>query len=476
MENFRNSDVKKYLDEISEESTSPDRIKLILRIFSVHSSENKDVVCILLENGVVEVLVGLYNSAKGKTFSGQIANIFMLLSLEENEKNESYISDHILTSLCNINFKSNLNILIQCLAGIKDIAVSSDDSSTSSSAASSSNASLPSPSHFLSVSSSAAVLEKATIVLAAPKIKEIVKMEVLDMLVKLVDSGVLSQAAEFVGWRQTQGKRTREGGGGGGEGGVVKEKEDDKDNTMIPSARFSKAFEAFSDCIKGISLMKKSGVLYLAAEKTYQSIQENKFFPTFVSISSSEILEKDSPENFPLKFMESLNSGYVTISGSKLTFNGGWSTCVVDLEMNKGIYKTSVECVGHQQQGGAEGFGLVIKSLLQSIYKTYLYSLSSGTCLLRYSILYCASSQVVSTSFFPMEGTTTLSLELDADKHILYFFVNGVQIPHCVINVPGSVYFAFTGYQKLVVQLKTLTKLSAPTINPSMSCSQYGWR
>lgn len=62
----------------------------------------------------------------------------------------------------------------------------------------------------------------------------------------------------------------------------------------------------------------------------------------------------------------------------------------------------------------------------------------------------------------------TLEMELDADKHVLFFFVNKIQLPLCIVNVPAGVHFEVTGYYGgLSVELRSLVKLTAPTVNTS---------
>jgi hypothetical protein len=94
--------------------------------------------------------------------------------------------------------------------------------------------------------------------------------------------------------------------------------------------------------------------------------------------------------------------------------------------------------------------GLITKQLLSARRDTALYNVS-GQCCVGYdrSTDYITGSNYtyfyggVSTLFSPSPWETTmLRVELDADAHIVYWFVNGSQIRHCVRGIPRSVFVA----------------------------------
>lgn len=416
----------------------------------------------------------------------------MLLLSASEKNNENTVISIITTSLSNLFSNTNTDVFLQCLSGVRDVTTSSTGdaecpspsaSVSSSTSLSSSSSSLPScpMTHSLSVTSSAALLEKAAEVVFSTSVGDRDKQDVLDTLLDVVDAGVMNEAAEFVAWRKTQPEAAQSNadscgsGGAGGRGGNGKKngKEDDgiDASSLIPADQFIRAFENFTESVKILSQAKKRRVLAGGAAEIYARIQEKKFFPTFVAIGGSK-----EPEKLPLNFINNSSFNHVTNSKGRLYWNSPqWATFFVDQEMNEGLYNVSMEVNG--QTGGGEGIGLAIKTLLNSFSGSYLATMN-GTCCLQYGHLYCGTTSVTSSSFcMSGNGKVTLGLELNANKHILYFFVNGAQIPHCVINVPTSVYFGYTGYYAgLSVELKSLTKLTAPSIDPSTTCTSYAWR
>lgn len=469
LSNFKPSDSRKLLTELGDESTTPDRIKSILKIFNNFISDNTDIALELLGCRIVENLIELYDSAKGRTFRGQIASILSLLSFEGNENVEKNISDITLTALSNIFLRSDSSVFLQCLTGMRSITTNTTPSSSSapfSSSTPSSSAPPTPPRNYLSVSSSAVVLERAAALLSSSAVKERVKVDLMDELLQLVDAGVMNEAAEFAEWRSS-GER----GGGGGGGGEAK-----KDDSSIPAARFVKAFEAFALVIKGISLVDKKSVLRSAAEVMYKSIQEKKFFPTLVTVS----LVKPEPEkktnaNFPLKFLPNPSASFVTNSGSKLTWNGqGHKSFFVEPDITRDIYKVVFECNGVSFGGNGPFLGLAASNRLDAIASSHLFV--NGACMIWNSYISINGKNIVNHNFFPSSGKATIGLELDADKHVLYFFVNNTQIPYTVTKVASSVHFGVSDYTTgNSIEIKSLAKLTTPSINAYMACNQIGW-
>lgn len=466
MTDLKTGDIKRLLKELEEESCSSDKIGSILDSFLVFSSKNKDFANEILANKGVEVLVRIHNNEKRKAFRNQIVNIFVSLSFEGNGSNEIAI-----VALSNINTKSDPNVLLQCMAGMKDILRPPSNSASSP-------ASLPLLS--LSITSCTAVLENTITLLASSSsaVGERDKQDVLGSLLGLVDAGVMNEAAEFAVWRQSQpseaAEEESEAGGGGGSGkGMVRK--DGGGESSIAAVRFTKTFAAFADILKVISLNKPRSILTFAAERMYLTIQQNKFFPTFVTLTS----EKQEAVNLPLRFLANTAVSHVTVSGSKLSpKSDGNATFFVDPEINKGLYKIVIECQGNPSHTNFYIlFGLAVKSLLGSLANKNLEGQASGTCSLYQSSIYCGNTAVVSQDFYNKKSNVTLGLELDADKHVLYFFLNDVQLPHSITNIPPSVHFGVTMYRPPdIVELKSFTKLVKPTINPSLICTQYGWK
>lgn len=440
---FKRSEIEKNLNELRKES-SPQKIRSILSKLMFFSSENKDIAREILESGSVEVLVELYNSTKGKSVRGQISCIFLLLSFEANGNDDNSISNVTITALSNIFSKSDLNVFLQSMIGIKDIATLSLTASSS--------ASQSPPTHFLSVASCVVILEKTTELLSSPTLKERAKLDVLDILLQLVGAGVMNEAVEFVAWRQSQKDPPTPS-----EGKVVE--------SVEMSARFIKAFEAFSSVIKDISLVQKMGAFYSTGKQIYHSILEKSFFPTFVQLGFAGKL--------PMQFVtDSSNKNCVTIVGTKITWNNtGEFWGIMDEEIKEGIYSLVVEGNGNL---GYFGIGLAAKSRLGDHHGCYLMQ-KPDTCCVQHDGIFIGTKNCYSNSFYS-SGKITLALEYNGDAHTAYFFVNGAQIQHSVANVPASVYATFCGTcQGLTAEVKSFERLSTPTISKGLQCATYSW-
>lgn len=152
-----------------------------------------------------------------------------------------------------------------------------------------------------------------------------------------------------------------------------------------------------------------------------------------------------------------------------------YKTFFIKQELGKGIFKATIEANGNFDGGFM--FGVVHKSLLNSFFNTYLCSVAINTCSLFHNCIYCGNWGAQTGTFFPSSGEVTLSLELDGNKHILFFFVNKKQLPHSVTNVPPLVYFGVSGYQQFLnIKLKSVVRLASPSIKRSLSCSKIAWR
>lgn len=463
LKDFRNSDIKPALADLSKESTSPDKIKTILKTLWNGAAENRDFGGAILASEAIETLVNLYNSERGNKFKGQIVSILVML-VPDGRETDVCLSDITVTALSGIFLKSDLDVFLQCLSGIKIMSSSCFSSS-----------SLPSPSvpdaiHFLSVMSSALILEKASILLSSTTYKDTVKQEVLGDIVELVESGAMNEAAEFAGWRelqpQPQGKST---GGGGGGGGVSNNGGGDASVATIPVVRFTEAFEAFANVIKKISLDKKKLFLSAGAERIYNSIQEKKFFP-----SSASPITLSLKENLPLRFLNKLNPSHVINEGHRLYWKScnGYNSFYVEPEIVEGIYKIALE--GNNYDGWIE-FGLSeAKALNKALSNPLCYC--EGVCHIRPSYIYCGAKSY-NVNSFSNSGKVTLTMELDANKHVLYFSPNETQIPYCVINVPKSVYFVVCACNSnSAIELKSFARLPVPSISSSMKCTEYAWQ
>lgn len=453
--NIRIGDVKEFLKSLLDESLSQEKVKSILKTFWNISSDSEDYIREIMENGGVEVLLKLFKSSKEKKIRGHITSILVMMSSENSQ------SEIVSIAVCNILTESDPNVFLQCVSGIIETVTLQ---STSSALAT----------RFLSVASSALLFEKSALLLSSPMLRDIVKQEVLTSVVVLAKTGAMNEAAEFVGWRY------------GGKDGSRSEKSEGGDAIVVPAVLFLRAFEAFSTAVKNLSL--DTGKLFLSAgaERVYQTIQQNKFFPTFASplllaaITPKSGLGALAAEDLVSKFLPNeFSSSAVTMTDNKLTWQSqAIHTFAVDLEIAKGIYKICVECkYGIRLSSGYFGFGVATKEALNSLRKGCMDSYK-GVCSIDSAGIHCGGSFASQSSLFKDSGNVSLALELDADNHALYFFVNEKQIPHCVVNVPSPVQFAIQGGYSgaFTVDLKSLQKMSAPSIDSSLSCAMYLWK
>lgn len=71
----------------------------------------------------------------------------------------------------------------------------------------------------------------------------------------------------------------------------------------------------------------------------------------------------------------------------------------------------------------------------------------------------------------------TVRLELDQNAHTLHFFVDGLQIAHCVTGVPLDVYFAVSSGDGAVVSVRSLRSIpaSGSAVNPAIVSQEHSW-
>lgn len=177
--------------------------------------------------------------------------------------------------------------------------------------------------------------------------------------------------------------------------------------------------------------------------------------------------------DLPLQFLPNPNASNVIVSGSRLVWiSDGRRSFFADPPMGEGIYNMSLECIGGWNW---LEFGLVLKELINNLSCAYLNV--SGACSLYRDRLFCGVDKVAEKEFFCGSGKLVMSLELDANQHVLYFFVNSKQIPYLITDVPPHVHFAVSNYYRGVsVELKSLSRLAAPSVNASLVCTSFKWR
>lgn len=125
--------------------------------------------------------------------------------------------------------------------------------------------------------------------------------------------------------------------------------------------------------------------------------------------------------------------------------------------------------------------GIISKSEIRNFQNNYLENRGNACSVLVYysnsydSRIYCGSSYVVSDLPYYPSGTI-ISLEVDMSKKGVFFFVDKKQLPYYVRNVPEVVVFALSGYNTISYEIKSFQKLSNPSINPSLKCTEFDWK
>lgn len=199
-------------------------------------------------------------------------------------------------------------------------------------------------------------------------------------------------------------------------------------------------------------------------------------------------------QNLPIKFVVdecSRNAFAVTVTGGGrrcewVRDESDWA--ILDQEMVAGVYAMEMDFLIPEVKWIE--IGLISKAALTADRSHYMFR-PRGTCCLAYSKYYhpFVSGKVriftgnndihFPENLLPSDynGKVQARLELDLNSNILYFFINGVQTPHKVTNVPSSVYFAVGAISANTrFTVTSFTKTAAPTANPVLeSTNSYVW-
>lgn len=233
----------------------------------------------------------------------------------------------------------------------------------------------------------------------------------------------------------------------------------------------------------GVRLQQKCAALEQEVKKLRAEIQtlkdEKERTTTIAAVGTGAVAERAgsarAPEaitNLPLKFLANPLATGVTHSEDKVEWKStAVATFFVDHQVITGeIIKIIVECNGH-----FPCIGLVDKSMF--VTGRPLWKQEAGCCCIYHDTIKCGRDIFVNTFLFKASGLSTLGLELNSNTHNLYFFVNGVQQPYCVASVPSSVHFAVGGSREgLSFKLKVLSRLSAPSVSPTLKCKGGKWK
>lgn len=167
----------------------------------------------------------------------------------------------------------------------------------------------------------------------------------------------------------------------------------------------------------------------------------------------------------------------VIITKKKFTFTLFISlTFFIDKEISKGIWMGEFEASG-TNYGNGHLFGLACKNAIPELKDKYL-GYNFGSCSFAYDHAYVGTRYLGISKLFPPRGKNTITLELNANTQpkTLHVFVNGVQKPYCITNVPGSVYMGFTGCKGTIVEARGLRRLVTSLVDPSLNTEACPWQ
>lgn len=469
VKSFRTDDLKELLKTLASES-SEDKIRSNLKSLIIFLLEGGDFVFETLQNGGLNILVDLYKRTELTEFKVKITSVFLFLSSGSKvDKSVSpTLSEIAVLALCNLFHSSDLTVFVQSLNGMRQLLVASESSLKDKATPSPLPVSSPSPSSSSSSSSlpalppSAAVLlfEQVTAVLLSRQVPSLQKVEVLETFLAIVHRGLLNHALLFALWMRDQKNRAGDGSGGGWSGF----------NSIL------KACEAFEAALKVLSESKDSLVLSATARMLLLDIKDNNFFPLGSSISLS--VESSQLVNLSLRLVDHPCVGKeITVSRNRYSWpqSGGSWTIFLAEELKKGVYKY----VSEFSDGDGYAYvgpGLAAKSIISTLQKSSFYEKNVGA-FVQYGGIFYGNSSVYSGTMVQNSPAALISLELNTEDHSLYFLVDGKQMPLCIINVPADVLFGFSGYQgHSPIEIKSLQRLPAPTVDPNIKCTQYSWK
>lgn len=178
-------------------------------------------------------------------------------------------------------------------------------------------------------------------------------------------------------------------------------------------------------------------------------------------------------QNFPVVFLPRGNCAAVTNTGSKLFWSGDlWNTFYVDPAIAEGIYSFSIDCV---LKGIKHEFGVCEKGSL-NLKLNEQSLMGAGACCTYNGKMYVGKT-ILPFQCLVWKRRVTLTLELNADRHTLYYVVNGVQAPFVVSNVPSQVHFAVSGGDVgFTIELNSIRKLTSPSINVALASTILSWK
>lgn len=461
LESITSKNLGQYLGVLSNPSTPPEKLKQRLKLLWNFVEANEDTLQEMLTQDGLKILINLFKTTKSVDLKVRIGSIIMLLSFNSHNSNEDSLSNITIVSLTNLLSSSDFNVFLQSFHGMNELVLSNTPKSSSSPSTSSSSSFSSSSgilSHSLTPLAATLLLERITALLApSSSLEENQKLLVLNMFFKLVSAGALNEAVMFSQWSDS-----------------VKKDIDSK----TQSSRFLVVYGEFAKVIKELNNGEMT-VLNFTAKEVDNLISNGKFFPTQKSFSlfsgASSSPSSSAPSSFTI--LANPSASGIEIVGKKFNFSSssGRYSFFIDKAISSGVWKGEFEV--DDSGGYTPYFGLASSSVISQLNSTYIGS-AANSSMFHQSGLHGGGVALASGTIYASSAKFTLAMELNADANpkTLYVFVDGVQKPFCIRNVPSSVYMGFSGCGKTVVEVKSFERLSAPTVSASVTCQQAEWK
>lgn len=224
------------------------------------------------------------------------------------------------------------------------------------------------------------------------------------------------------------------------------------------------------------------------AEKTRNIIGMTEVFYTW---SKLKIFRwATSAVNISIAFLPNLKaSAAVVVVGN--TLRGGKAFTpfffFLDTEMIYGIYKIvfkSESSYSHRWCGAAH------KTSMQTLTKN---EIADGSFQVGSNGIFCGEKRVLEKNLFPFVGKVAVGLELCLDGGAqgkseregrgkggkVYVFAMGTQVPYVITEIPPNVHFfihirSYSG--DFVGEVQSFQRLSAPTADKALQCTEYEWK
>lgn len=192
--------------------------------------------------------------------------------------------------------------------------------------------------------------------------------------------------------------------------------------------------------------------------------------------------------------------GLFSLSGFDCRFSVGVShkTLFMDTEIKEGVYRWDIEISYDKNKNKFASVlyvGIAVKSVLHSLINNpigrvaesgafhfgYKNDNASAAAPLYSAFYYAATYSEITDEKTIVPQGAKVGVELNMDAHTLYFFVNGMKIPHVFVNIPPIVYLGVTGFNGSSFKTVALRQLAQPSVPSTSSSSsapdkEYLWK